>query len=87
MSGNRQTQTGARTTIAHFTVNALHILELVVDEGIAPGITIGVAMIHGLMQKAAARAHELRDPELDAIMNKMHLYEAIGEEPTQENTP
>ena len=61
--------------VARFTVNALHILEQVMEEATAFGILFGVQMIHGCLQRVANRAKELHDEQLDDLMNVMHLYD------------
>lgn len=58
-----------------FTVDALHIIEMVAEEADAPGIIIGLELIHGLLQKVAKRAVELDDPEMLGYMEKLHLVE------------
>ena len=58
------------------TVDSLHILELVADDNeIAAGVRFGATAIHGMLQKAAKRAAELNDPELNYAMLYLGLYE------------
>lgn len=60
-----------------FTVDALHIIELVAEEADAPGIILGLELLHGLLQKVAKRAVELNDKEMLGYMEKLHLVEKI----------
>ena len=66
---------GTTVTVAGFSVHALHILEQVIQEAEAYGISLGVGLVYELIQKVAVRASELHDAELDRLMNKLHLYE------------
>lgn len=59
-----------------FTVDALHLIELVHAEADDPGIAFGLALIHGILQKVAKRAIELNDKEMLGYMKKLHLIEA-----------
>lgn len=58
------------------TVDSLHILELVTEDNeLAAGVRFGAAAIHGMLQKAAKRAVELNDPELNYTMLYLGLYD------------
>lgn len=58
------------------TVDSLHILELVAEDNeLAAGVRLGAVAIHGMLQKAAKRAVELNDPELNCAMLCLGLYE------------
>lgn len=57
------------------TVDALHIIEMVAEEADAPGIIIGLQLVHGLLQKVAKRAIELNDKKMLGYMEKLHLVE------------
>ena len=58
------------------TVDSLHILELVAEDNeLAAGVRIGATAIHGMLQKAAKRAAELNDPELNYAMLYLGLYD------------
>lgn len=58
------------------TVDSLHILELVAEDNeLAAGVRIGAVAIHGMLQKAAKRAAELNDPELNYTMLYLGLYD------------
>lgn len=58
------------------TVDSLHILELVAEDNeLAMGVRFGVKAIHGMLQKAAKRAAELNDPELNYAMLYLGLYD------------
>lgn len=58
------------------TVDSLHILELVAEDNeLAAGVRIGAVAIHGMLQKAAKRAAELNDPELNYAMLYLGLYD------------
>lgn len=61
-----------------FSVDALHILEQVAQESEAPGIALGASLMHGLLQKVAARAVELNDEKLLGYMERLHLVEKEG---------
>lgn len=62
-----------------FTVHALSILEQVMQEASAFGITIGVGIIYETIQQIAIRASQLHDDELDRLIGKLHLYEDMAE--------
>ena len=65
-----------KTETITMTVDALHILEEVVQEDEMPfGIKLGVGMIHRLLQKVASRAAKLNDPQMNVLMLKLHLYD------------
>lgn len=58
------------------TVDSLHILELVAEDNeLAAGVRFGATAIHGMLQKAAKRAAELNDPELNYAMLYLGLYD------------
>ena len=58
------------------TVDSLHILELVAEDNeLAIGVRYGAKAIHGMLQKAAKRASELNDPELNYAMLYLGLYD------------
>ena len=58
------------------TVDSLHILELVAEDNeLAAGVRFGATAIHGMLQKAAKRAAELNDPELNYTMLYLGLYD------------
>ena len=61
-----------------FTVDALHIIELVAEEADSVSIVLGLQLIHGLLQKVAKRAVELNDKEMLGYMEKLHLVEKTG---------
>jgi len=64
-----------------FTVDALHLIEtmaeLARDEAgvCAPGMIIGIQLMHGLLQKVAERAVALNDEKLLDLMCRLHLVE------------
>ena len=62
-----------------FTVDALHIIELAHVEADDPGIALGLALMHGILQKVAKRAVELNDKEMLGYMKKLHLIEETKE--------
>lgn len=62
-----------------FTVHALSILEQVMQEASAFGISIGVGIVYETIQQIAIRASQLHDDELDRLIGKLHLYEDMAE--------
>lgn len=58
-----------------FTVDALHLIEVVAEKADAPGVLLGPQLLHGLLQKVAKRAIELDDKEMLGYMEKLHLVE------------
>jgi hypothetical protein len=68
--------------VAHlkFSVDALHLIEDLIDDGQAAGISIGLGLLHGLLQSVAKRATELDDPELHLLMIRMRLYDIPADE-------
>lgn len=62
-----------------FTVHALSILEQVMQESSAFGISIGVGIVYETIQQIAIRASQLHDDELDRLIGKLHLYEDMSE--------
>lgn len=58
-----------------FTVDALHLIEVVAQEADTPGVLLGLQLLHGLLQKVAKRAVELDDKEMLGYMEKLHLVE------------
>ena len=64
-----------------FSVDALHIIEtmaeLARDEAgvCAPGMIIGIQLMHGLLQRVAERAVELNDKKMLGYMERLHLVE------------
>ena len=58
-----------------FTVDALHLIEVVAEEADAPGVLLGLQLLHGLLQKVAKRAVEIDDKEMLGYMERLHLVE------------
>ncbi len=69
-----------------FRVDALHVIEtmaeLARDEAgvCAPGMIIGLQLMHGLLQRVAERAVELNDKKMLELMERLHLVEKVEKE-------
>ena len=63
-----------------FSVNALHILELVHAKETEPGIIFDLVLIHSILQKVAERAIELNDEDMLGYMCRLHLVEVEEKE-------
>ncbi len=57
------------------TVDALHIIEIAAQEADTVAVKMGLCMVFNFLQKAAKRATELNDPELNYIILHLGLYD------------
>lgn len=80
---NKTEPTDKTTKQVYFTCDARHVLDTVYNlakESAGPdavGIMFGSQFIFEQLQKIAVRAAELNDPELNASMLMMHMYDDV----------
>lgn len=80
---NETPESGKTVKQVYFTCDARHVLDTVYNlakeyaDADAPGVMFGSQFIFAQLQKIAARAAELNDPELNVSMLMLHMYDDV----------